>query len=184
MSAGDIDNVLASEGELDWLRLHHPDLNAYLTMAWSLKPIRTFFIPAGAGISDSGKRVYISYDIQTIVDGIECESCLVRHETTEWGLRLFAGIGYDYFLDPRGHRLGNRAECDCALHLLGRDDAWEIYSEIIDPQVVIDERMEFDEKPVPRDLALYPYEDEQREALQMAMWNKRSEEEWSRLNGR
>ena len=180
MSAGDIDDRLGPEGELDELRAEHPELDRYLTMAWQLKPVRTFFIPFGAGISSTGLRVYVSNDIQAIINGIECESALVRHETTEWALREYCKIGEDYASDPRGHRLANRAEHDLVIHLIGID-GWERYSEIIDPQVMIDEREDIEDKPIPGDLALYPYDDEMVTMLCDAMYNKRSEEEWSKL---
>ena len=181
MSSGDIDDVLAPEGELEQFRLEQPALDEYLSRAWQFKPIRTFFIPFAAGISHDGNRVYISYDIQTNIEGVECESALVRHETTEWALREFCDIGEDYASDPRGHRLGNRAESNRAESLLGRPDAWELYSEIIDPQVIRTERENLRGKPIPRDLALYPYDEGMAERLMEEMWSERSFEEWNRL---
>ncbi len=182
MSTGDIDDRLGPEGELEELRLQYPELEEYLSWAWGLKPVRTFFIPYAAGISADGKRVYISYDIQSSVEGIDCESALVRHETTEWGLRRFCLIGEDYITDPRGHRLSNRAEHDRIVQLLGGEDAWDIYTEIIDPQVINAERGDFEDRPIPQDLALYPYDQEEQEKLITAMWNERSQEEWNKLS--
>src|SRR5215831_16700836 len=129
MSTGDIDDKLGPEGELVNLRQRYPDLDAYLRDAWNFVPVRTFFIPLGAGINEDGTRVYISYDIQTNIDGVECENALVRHETTEWALREYCGIGEDYASDPSGHRLANLAEHDRVIELLaGRgDDAWSVY---------------------------------------------------------
>lgn len=184
MSSGDIDDVLAPTFRLEALITQHDELRSYLNLAWGYRPIRTFFIPWGAGISSNGQRVYISYDIQTIVNGIECESALVRHETTEWGLRQYCGIGEDYLRDPSGHRLGNRAEHDRVVVLLNREDAWEIYSEIIDPQVIRAERQEFSKLPIPLDLALYPYDTDTQDKLLEAMHSPRSQEEWAKLNRR
>jgi hypothetical protein len=183
MSSGDIDDVLADQA--DWIQIlsSNDDLRSYLHTAWQLSPIRLFFIPFGAGMNEDGTRVYISHDIQTVIDDIECAPALVRHETTEWGLRKFAGIGLDYLNDPTGHRLANRAEHDLVQVLLG-DDGWERYSEIIDPQVLNSERTNLKDKPTPKDLALYPYEDEEIENLLEAMSNKRSEEEWLKLQKR
>lgn len=182
MSTGDIDNTLGPEGELDRLRKQNVYLDQYLRKAWLFKPIKTFFILYGAGISEDGSRVYISYDIQSIVDGVECEQALVIHETTEWALREYCGIGEDYAADPTGHRLANRAEFECVNSLLaGRDDPWELYSEVIDEQVLIDERHRYAERPIPQDLALYPYEQATRSKLIDAMYNDRSTEEWEKL---
>src|SRR5215469_7202092 len=114
MSAGDIDDVLGPQGELERLRALHPELDEYLTRAWRFSPARGFFIPFGAGISEDGLTAYISYDIQATIRDIDCSSALVRHETTEWALRKFCGIGEDYADDPRGHRLANRAEAERA----------------------------------------------------------------------
>ena len=181
MSSGDIDDRLAPEGELQELYANNNNLAEYLWKAYLFKPILTFFIPFGAGISEDGSRVYISHDIQTDIDGVKCENALVRHETTEWGVREFCDIGVDYASDPRGHRLGNRAEHDRVVQLLDRPNSWELYGEVIDPQVVIDERQNLDGKPIPRDLALYPYDEEFIEKIKEAMWNDRSIEEWEKL---
>jgi hypothetical protein len=181
MSTGDIDNHLGPEGELERLRAENPDLDAYLTKAWALAPCRVFFIPYGAGISDNGQRPYISNDVQTSINGRECDSALVRHETTEWGLRHFLGIGQDYLDDPIGHRLANRAEAERVEAILECEDAWELYSSIIDPQVELDERQDLEEKPLPKDLALYPYDQGMIEKIKEAMENERSMEEWRKL---
>lgn len=180
ISAGDIDDSLAPRDELEHL-LGSANIREYIRNAWLFIPCRTFFIPYGAGISHNGSRVYISYDVQTIIDGSDCASALVRHETTEWALRRFLDIGSDYLSDPRGHRLANRAEEQRVLALLDRENAWELYQEVIDPQVVLDERTEFDDKPIPRDLALYPYPEDLAERLKRAIYNDRSEEEWRKL---
>jgi hypothetical protein len=183
MSAGTIDDKEEPASTLTRLRLDNPDFNKYLEWAWSIKPIRTFFIPYAAGISENGKHVYISYDIQTEIDGVELENCLVRHETTEWALRYYLGIGEDYANDPLGHRISNNAEFDRVRQLMDRPDALEIYKEIIDEQVYRSEREAVEGRPVPRDLALYPYEDRPEfvDTLQEEMFNERSEEEWDKL---
>jgi len=181
MSSGDIDDTLGDAEYLKELRRDNIPFERYLCLAFFYKPIRSFFIPFGAGISEDGRRVYISNDLQSIVQGVECESALVRHEVVEWGLRYFLKIGEDYQEDPRGHRLANRAEHDRVLQLLDRSDAWELYTTIIDPQIMREERDEIKKRAIPRDLALYPYDDEFRDALQLAMWNDISEEEWSKL---
>src|SRR5260370_2614265 len=182
MSSGDIDNKLAGEGELPYLRQASFALDEYLEQAWLIQRIRTFFLPCGAGISEDGKTVFISYDLQTIVNGVECENALVRHETTEWGLREFCKIGEDYLTDPRGHRISNRAEFDRVVQLLGIEDAWDVYSEIIDEQIINEERQEFEGRPIPRDLALYPYEEDQRPELKEEMLNDRSYEELAKIH--
>lgn len=182
MSSGDIDDRLGPEGMLDNLRKHNIDLDLYLRSAGLIKPIRTFFIPYGAGISQDGSRVYISYDVQSNIDGVECEAALVCHETTEWALREYAGIGMDYAADPAGHRLANRAEYELVNILLApRPDPWAIYSEVIDEQIMNAERIRFDNRPIPQDLALYPYDYSMRLKLQDAMHNDRSWEEWEKL---
>lgn len=183
MSTGDLDNRLGDADDLAALIAENPDLRAYLEIAWNLAPVTTFFIPYGAGISADGKRVYRSYDIQTQIQGINCDSALVRHETTEWGLRHFLGIGEDYISDPTGHRFANRAEHDLVNQLLNREDGWDVYSEIIDPQITNSEREEFEDYPVPRDLAMYPYDEDLQARLREAMLNDRSEEEWRKING-
>jgi len=182
LSTGDIDNRLGPELELSQLRATNPEFDAYLRVAWQFKPIRTFFVPYGAGCSSDGQRVYISYDVQSNIDGIECESALVRHETTEWALREFLNIGDNYAEDPSGHRLANRAEFDRVNELLrDRVDAWELYSEIIDEQVLNAERQQYSDRPIPQDLAMYPYSPHERAKLQDAMGNDRSWDEWERL---
>lgn len=180
MTTGDIDNVLGPRIELSELCASNPGLDAYLRMAWNLAPCRSFFIPYGAGISTNGQRVYVSNDIQTIVDGVDCVAALVRHETTEWGLRYYCNIGEDYLSDPEGHRLANRAEFACVELLLG-EAGWDRYNEILDTQIVIEERTEFAELPIPWDLALYPYPEAMRDTLVDAMHNQRSREEWRKL---
>jgi len=179
MASGDIDDRLGSAEQLERLCVRYPDFDQYLSI-WSIVPIRTFFVPFGAGISADGQRVYISYDLQTVVDGVECESALVRHETTEWGLRRYCDIGTDYSSDPRGHWLANRAEHDRVVQLLSRPSGWELYCEIIDPQVILDERLDFEDKPIPFDISFYPYPESIRMKLREAMLNARSEEEWSK----
>ena len=182
MTSGDIDDKLESAEWLVELREGNAEFNAYLIKAWQFRPVRTFFIPFGAGISEDGQRVYISHDIQTIIDGVECENALVRHETTEWALRKFCSIGVDYLTDPSGHRLANRAEHDRVMELLARENGWELYEEIINPQVILDEREEFEDLPIPQDLALYPYEDVIANNLYSAMRNERSKEEWDKIS--
>ena len=184
MSAGDIDDTLAPEGQLEALCAANPIYNEYLIRAWHFIPIRTFFIPYGAGVSEDLERVYVSYDLQTIIDGIETVECVLRHETAEGGARVYCDpqIGFDYAKDSRGHWLGNRAEHDRVLELLRRPDAWEIYGEIIDAQVVLEERTKFADKPVPLDLALYPYDERFRDMIREAQVNDRSAEEWEKLN--
>ena len=182
MSTGDIDNELGPPNRLNNLRQNHSGLDAYLRRAVLFKPVRTFFIPYGAGISEDGQRVYISYDVQSNIDGVECESALVTHETVEWALREFCDIGTDYAADPSGHRLANRAEYErvCTL-LAGRVDPWDIYSEIIDEQILNAERQGYKDRPIPMDLALYPYTQNERFRLQEAMDNDRSLDEWDKL---
>jgi hypothetical protein len=183
MSTGDIDDTLVDPDILPMLRRKSEALDAYLRVAWTFTPVRTFFIPNAAGISIDGKTPFISYDIQTTIRSIDCSSCLVRHETTEWGLRKFCGIGEDYLTDPSGHRIANTAEAEHAAELLSLplDEGWDLYSEIIDPQVVLDERLSFAEKPIPRTLDLYSYTEAVQRRLRQAMWNTRSQEEWERL---
>jgi hypothetical protein len=180
MSTGDIDDRLAPEGDLQEIIEGNQQLKEYLKTAYSLLPIRSFFIPFGAGMSFDGTRVYISMDINTMLDGIDISPVLIRHETTEWGLREFAEIGEDYARDPTGHRLANRAEFELITHLLG-EDGWERYVDFIDPQVIKDERESFDDKPVPADLALYPYDDVQKENIQSAQFNAASRRAWRAL---
>lgn len=182
MSSGDIDNRLGSAEELERLRQSDSEFNSYLEWAWKdIRPIRTFFIPYGAGISEDLRRVYISYDLQTVIDGIECVSALIRHETVEAALRCYLSIGLDYLSDPRGHRLGNRAEHDWVNILLNRADGWELYSEIIDEQIILEERTNVKGRPIPLDLSLYPYEEKLYDNLKAEMYNDRSREEWARL---
>ena len=183
MSSGDIDDTLASQEEFHRLLADNEDLRKYLHTAWQLNPIRLFFIPYGAGMNNDGTRVYISHDIQTVIDDIECAPALVRHETTEWGLRVYASIGLDYLDDPTGHRLANRAEHDLVQVLLG-SDGWEKYSEIIDPQVLNSERTDLKDKPIPKDLAFYPYEEDMILKMLEEMENERSSEEWAKLIAR
>jgi hypothetical protein len=184
LSAGDIDDHEASPLELLRYRSESKELNDYLEWAWRLKPIRSFFIPFAAGISEDGQTVYISNDIQTYFETIELENALVRHETTEWGLRRYLGIGEEYSDDPLGHRIANNAEFDRVRQLLDRPDALKIYEEWMDPQVYTSERTQIKGKPVPRDLALYPYEEDTKlcDELQEEMWNERSVEEWGKLH--
>lgn len=183
MSAGDIDDKVEPPMVFHNAMRNNASFHAYIERAWRLKPVRSFFIPWGAGISDDGETVYISYDIQTVVDGVECENALVRHETTEWALRHFLGIGDDYSADPSGHRIANGIEFDRVRALLGYDNI-DIYREVIDEQVLRDERIDFSGKPIPRDLALYPYEsdDDVRARIMGEMFNDRSVEEWEKLH--
>jgi hypothetical protein len=60
----------------------------------------------------------------------------------------------------------------------------DIYQEIIDEQIHRTERMEITGRPIPRDLALYPYEDDTTlcEKLETEMFNERSDEEWYKLH--
>jgi hypothetical protein len=185
LSAGDIDDHEASPSELASYLSQSAELSSYLEWAWRLKPIRSFFIPFAAGISEDGRTVYISHDIQTYFEGIELETALVRHETTEWGLRHYLGVGDEYTDDPMGHRIANNAEFDRVRQLLDRPDAIEAYEAWMDPQVFTSERTNITGKPVPRDLAMYPYEEDTGtyNALQEEMWNDRSVEEWERLHG-
>jgi hypothetical protein len=185
MSAGDIDDEEANPSELIRCRRESGEFHAYLDWAWRLKPIRTFFIPFAAGISEDGRTIYISHDIQTYFEGIELESALARHETTEWGLRRYLSVGEEYSSDPIGHRIANNAEFDRVRQLLDRPDAIKSYEEWMDPQVFTTERTNIKGKPIPRDLALYPYEDDVTlcDELEEEMWNERSVEEWERLHG-
>jgi len=157
MTSAAIDDTLAPAEELAALRTNNEQFNDYLRWAWKQIPNRNFFVPYGAGISENGARVYISNDIATLVEGIDCADALLRHETTEWALRTFLRIGDDYENDPRGHRLANRAEHDRVLALLDRPEAWELYTSHINPQVLFDERESLEGKRLPVDLALYPY---------------------------
>lgn len=183
MSAGDIDDHEYA-GLLDKYRAESEELDEYLKLAWTFRPVRSFFIPFAGGMSEDGMTVYISHDIQTYFEGIDLETALVRHETTEWGLRRYLGIGEEYSDDPTGHRIANNAEFDRVRQLLDRDNALKIYEEWMDPQVFTSERTQITGKPIPRDLALYPYEEDTKlyDELQQEMWNERSIEEWRRLH--
>ena len=152
MSAGDVDDTLGPADELRRLRGVYADLDSYLSGADRL-PIVRASIPFGAGISEDGATRYIDSRLNCVVDNIDCSLALATHESTEWALREFCGIGLDYAADPRGHRLANRAEYTRVLSL-GR--TWEAYDDFIDPQI-----REIEHAPlidVPKDLALYPYE--------------------------
>ena len=70
MSAGDIDDRLGPEGELDSLRTEYPSLDAYLNSAPAIN--RDYNIPYGAGISEDGQTVYIDSRLDTMVDGVDC----------------------------------------------------------------------------------------------------------------
>src|SRR6266702_7291255 len=136
MSAGDIDDRLGPEGELDSLRTEYPSLDAYLNSAPAIN--RNYNIPYGAGISEDGQTVYIDSRLNTMVDGVDCAQALATHERVEWALREFCQIGRDYAADPRGHRLANRAEYEMVHNLLWKqfefpDDAWEEYDDALDP---------------------------------------------------
>ncbi len=182
MSAGDIDDDVIPLEAVNKLRKRFQELDNYLKLAWTFHPFRSFFIPYGAGISEDGMRVYISHDIQTVVSGIECENALIRHETTEWGLREFCSIGIDYAADPNGHRMANVVEFARVYELVDRPNAIELYEGILDPQVILAERTKVKGKPVPRDLALYPYEDDEKLLydLKDEMWSQISIDEWCR----
>jgi hypothetical protein len=160
MSAGDIDDTLGPEGELEAFRAQYPDLDQYLQDAVSYPPVRAG-IPYGAGISRDGSTPYIDERLDTVLDGIDVSPALVTHEVVEWGLREFAKIGVDYDYDPKGHRIANRAEYSAVAQLfpnLDPQEAWESYDEFIDPQVRRIERSPL--SGVPSDLATYPYEDD------------------------
>jgi hypothetical protein len=184
MSAGDIDDKEEPISTLAKLRIENPEFDEYLMWARTIKPIRTFFVPFGAGASEDGKTVYISYDIQTTIDNIDYESALVIHETTEWALRSYLGIGDDYADDPLGHRIANSAEFARVRTLGGGDAGLDVYKEIIDSQVFNSERMDITGRPIPRDLALYPYVEDTDlyDKLQEEMFNERSDEEWYKLH--
>ncbi len=160
ISAGDIDDRLGPEGELASLRTEYPSLDAYLNRALAVN--HDYNIPYGAGISEDGQTVYIDSRLDTMVNGVDCAQALATHETTEWALREFCGIGLDYAADPRGHRLANRAEYEKVNELLGNPGSgdyeanWEAYDDALDPQI---RRIEHAEIGIaPADLALYPYE--------------------------
>jgi hypothetical protein len=159
MSAGDIDDTLGPEGRLTALRAQYPDLDRYLSRIGDLKVERAC-VPFGAGISNDGLTVYIDPRIDTICDGTDLAPALVVHESTEWALRTFCEIGEDYANDPTGHRLANRAEYVAVGLLLAHkaedaEEAWQIYDDFIDPQVM---KLEFDTiGAVAPDLDLYPY---------------------------
>jgi len=184
MSAGDIDDSEEPASTLYRLRAENREFDDYLRWAWQLKPIKLFFIPYAAGINEEGTMVYISHDITTYFEGIELENALVRHETTEWALRYYLGIGEEYSDDPIGHRISNNAEFDRVRALLDRPNAIDLYEEWIDPQIHTTERTDVKDKPIPRDLALYPYEDDIAllDELQEEMYNDRSMEEWGKIH--
>jgi hypothetical protein len=183
MSAGDIDDKEAHPTALAHFRQLNHKFDDYLNWAWNLIPIHTFFIPFAAGISEDGRTPYISNDIQTSLNGVELANALVRHETTEWGLRHFLSVGEDYADDPSGHHIANNAEFSRVRQLLDRPDAIERYQEFMDPQVFTTERQNLRGKPIPRNLALYPYEEDTNlcNELKEEMWNDRSVEQWERL---
>jgi hypothetical protein len=161
MSAGDIDDRLGPEGELERLRAGNTELDSYLQTLDSI-PIHRAGVPFGAGISQSGNAVYIDPRLDTDLDGVNLDRALATHEVVEWGLRQYAKIGVDYDYDPRGHRIANRAEYNTVAGLfpdLDLEDAWEKYDEFIDPQI---RRIEGEPlSGVPSDLATYPYEDDE-----------------------
>src|SRR6202035_3796358 len=109
MSAGDIDDRLGPEGSLEELRAKCPDLDAYLRIANALPWVKTFSIPFLAGISNDGQTRYIDHRLDTILRGFDISPALATHESVEWAIRRWTGIGEDYTTDPRGHRLANRA---------------------------------------------------------------------------
>lgn len=159
MSAGDIDDRLGPEGELERLCFENEELGIYITEMDSL-PIERASIPFGAGISQDGQTRYIDSRINCDLNGTDVSICLVTHESVEWALREFCGIGEDYASDPRGHRLANRAEYEKVADLFGvvhdnAEDVWMDYDDFIDPQI---RAIEHDPLAnVPKDLALYPY---------------------------
>ena len=161
MSSGDIDDILGSAAQLQRYLEQSDDLRTYLLIADSL-PILRATIPYGAGISTDGQTRYIDSRIDTIFNGVDVGSALARHESVEWGLREFCGVGVDYANDPMGHRLANRAELDKLNELIpnyANDMAnlWADYDDFIDPQIREIEYAPLDEN-VPLDLAMYPYE--------------------------
>jgi hypothetical protein len=161
MSAGDIDDRLGPEGRLRQLRQDYPELDAYLAKADTLPIQRVSGIPYGAGISTDGQTRYINSELQTVLDGVDISLALATHESVEWALRQFCGIGEDYQDDPSGHRLANRAEYEKVSELFGvteetTNGLWADYDGFLDPQLAALEHAEIIAPP--KDLALYPYE--------------------------
>lgn len=158
MSAGDVDDTLGSEAELQSLLRENRALGDYLKGATELPILRGNDIPFGAGISTDGQRRYIDRHLHTRFRGLDISQALATHESTEWGLRKFAQIGVDYPKDPSGHRLANRAEFIALARIFqssADEGLWRDYSNFIDPQVKRDEKENIEEPP--QDLALYPY---------------------------
>jgi hypothetical protein len=180
MSAGDIDDTLGPEGRLTALRSTFPDLDQYLSRVGDLKVERAC-VPFGAGISQDGLTVYIDPRIDTNCGGTDMSPALVVHESTEWALRTFCEIGEDYANDPTGHRLANRAEYVAVGLLLAHtaedgEEAWQIYDDFIDPQVM---KLEFDTiGAMAPDLDLYPYAGARlEESVRTAQQRARTKEE-------
>lgn len=165
MSAGDIDDRLGPDGELSRLRKLHTNLDEYLATADDLPIISATGIPYGAGISNDGQRRYINSALNTELDGVDLKPALATHESVEWALRKFCGIGEVYQSDPKGHRLANRAEMEkvsgiFGVHLSHNDEdreneLWKQYDDFLDPQLAALEHAEIISPPA--DLAMYPY---------------------------
>ena len=166
MSAGDIDDRLGPATELERLEATNAELRNYLAWARASIAIERADVPFGGGISKDGQTVYIHPALDCIVSETDCIFAVATHEFTEWALREFCRIGEDYADDPRGHRLANRAEYDKVSELLGEGDAldnrdtWEAYDDHLDPQLTAIEHAPLTN--VPKDLALYPYESDEK----------------------
>lgn len=161
MSAGDIDDRLGPEGELDRLKAENTELRAYLETINDLEiDTNEWTIPYGFGISTDGRVRYGDHRLNCFLDGVDISIGPATHESVEWAVRRFCGIGEDYAHDARGHRLANRAEYEVVASLfpnLPPDDAWDKYDDFLDPQIRKIEHAPLTK--VPSDLALYPYED-------------------------
>jgi hypothetical protein len=166
MSAGDIDDRLGPSGELAKLRALHSDLDEYLKGADDLPILSVTGIPYGAGISTDGLRRYVNSSLSTDLDGVDLKPALATHESVEWALREFCGIGEDYEADPKGHRLANRAEYEKVTELFamsmdyGENEEsriWDTYDDFLGPQLAACETAEILSPPA--DLAMYPYVD-------------------------
>jgi hypothetical protein len=156
VSAGDIDDRLGPATELERLEATNVELRKYLAWARTNIAVERATIPFGGGISKDGKTAYVHPDLDCTVTGINCIFAVATHEFTEWALREFCKIGVDYADDPRGHRLANRAEANEVARLGVELDA---YDEHLDPQLIAIEHAPLTN--VPKDLALYPYEDDE-----------------------
>lgn len=160
MTAGAIDNVLASLDEIDLLKSRFPQFSTYLGSMWALPINRTHYIPFGAGISIDGVQRYLSNDVDfTVLNRVDCGPATADHESSEFGAIYYAFVGP--YENDVGHRIGNRMEylrVSKLLYWLQPTEAWKVYNEHIEPQIVVEERMA--DKllaQVPKDLALYPY---------------------------